>query len=179
MASSASGSLIAADVLMPTVCLLSRCLLLCLALAVSSCGWRLQGIQRLPPAMSITYVDAADPYSDFNRALRESLKAAGAELVEDSKQARAIIRVRRDESGQRVLSVSARNRPEEYEVFYIVEYSVEGVGGELLEVQMLERKRDYSYDEAALLAKQREQEILTDALARELAGLVLRRLAAL
>jgi LPS-assembly lipoprotein len=157
-------------------CVVVICLLLCLA----SCGgWRLQGIQRLPPAMSITYVDTADRYSDFDRALRESLTAAGAQLVNDRSQARAIIRVRRDESGQRVLSVSARNRPEEYEVYYTVEYSVEGVSGELLEVQMLERKRDYSYDETALLAKQREQAVLREALARELAGLVLRRLAAL
>jgi LPS-assembly lipoprotein len=148
-------------------------------LGAAGCGWRLQSIQRLPPAMSITYVDAADRYSEFNRALRESLNAAGAELVEDRTQARATIHVRRDESGQRVLSVSARNRPEEYEVYYIVEYSVEGVNGELLGVQMLERKRDYSYDEAALLAKQREQAVLRDALARELAGLVMRRLAAL
>jgi len=153
--------------------------LLCSMLCLGSCGWRLQGIQRLPPAMSITYVDAANPYSEFSRALRESLNAAGAELVKDRTQARAIIRVRRDESGQRVLSVSARNRPEEFEVFYVVEYSVEGVNGELLGVQMLERKRDYSYDEAALLAKQREQAVLQDALARELAGLVMRRLAAL
>ena len=158
---------------------LSHGVVICLVLCLASCGWRLQGIQRLPPAMSITYVDAADRYSDFNRALRESLNAAGAQLVNDRKQARATIRVRRDESGQRVLSVSARNRPEEYEVYYVVEYSVEGVSGELLEVQMLERKRDYSYDEAALLAKQREQAVLREALARELAGLVMRRLAAL
>ena len=152
---------------------------LLLALPTSSCGWRLQGIERLPSSMSITYVDSADRYSDFNRALRESLNAAGAQLVNDRTQARAIIRVRRDESGQRVLSVSARNRPEEFEVYYIVEYSVEGTGGELLEPQMLERKRDYSYDETALLAKQREQAVLREALARELAGLVLRRLGAL
>jgi LPS-assembly lipoprotein len=152
---------------------------LCAVLWLGGCGWRLQGIQRLPAAMSVTYLDAADPYSDFSRALRESLNAAGAELVKDRSQARAVIRVRRDESGQRVLSVSARNRPEEFEVFYVVEYSVEGVNGELLGVQMLERKRDYSYDEAALLAKQREQAVLQDALARELAGLVMRRLAAL
>jgi LPS-assembly lipoprotein len=165
---------------MPVQCRwLSHAAVICVLLGLASCGWRLQGIQRLPPAMSITYVDAADQYSDFNRALRESLNAAGAQLVNDRTQARATIRVRRDESGQRVLSVSARNRPEEYEVYYIVEYSVEGVSGELLELQMLERKRDYSYDEAALLAKQREQAVLRDALARELAGLVMRRLAAL
>jgi LPS-assembly lipoprotein len=149
------------------------------ALSLSSCGWHLQGIERLPSAMALTYVDSADRYSDFNRALLERLNAAGAQLVSDRNAARAIVRIRRDESGQRVLSVSARNRPEEYEVYYAIEYSVEGVGGELLEPQKLELKRDYSYDETALLAKQREQAVLRDALARELAGLVLRRLAAL
>jgi LPS-assembly lipoprotein len=78
-----------------------------------------------------------------------------------------------------VLSVSARNTPEEYEAFYVVEYSVEGPSGELIPTQKLELTRDYSYDVTAVLAKQREQAVLREALARDLAGLVLRRLAAL
>jgi LPS-assembly lipoprotein len=90
-----------------------------------------------------------------------------------------VIRIRRDQSGQRVLSVSARNTPEEYEVFYAVEYSVDGPAGELIPPQQLELTRDYSYDETAVLAKQREQAVLREALARDLAGLVVRRLAAL
>lgn len=76
-------------------------------------------------------------------------------------------------------TVSARNTPEEYEVFYGVEYSVSNQTGELIEPQRIELTRDYSYDETAVLAKQREQAILREALARDLAALVVRRLGAL
>ena len=146
---------------------------------LSGCGWRLQGTARLPEVMSVAFVDTEDRYTDFNRALRKSLVASGARLVSDRSDATGIIRIRRDESGQRILSVSARNTPEEYEAFYAVEYSVDGPSGELIPPQKLELTRDYSYDETAVLAKQREQAILREALARDLAGLVLRRLAAL
>jgi LPS-assembly lipoprotein len=89
------------------------------------------------------------------------------------------VKIIKDQSGQRVLSVSARNTPEEYEVFYAVEYSVASGGTELIPPQKLELTRDYSYDTTAVLAKQREQAVLREALAQDLAGLVLRRLASL
>ena len=75
--------------------------------------------------------------------------------------------------------MSARNTPEEYQVFYIVEYSVSDQNSELIEPQRVELTREYSYDQAAVLAKQKEQAILREALARELAALVVRRLGAL
>jgi len=146
---------------------------------LSGCGWKLQGTAKLPEVMSVTFVDTEDRFSDFNRALRQSLASSGAKLVTERKAATGVVKIHKDESGQRVLSVSARNTPEEYEAFYVVEYSVEGPSGELIPKQKLELTRDYSYDVTAVLAKQREQAVLREALARDLAGLVLRRLAAL
>jgi LPS-assembly lipoprotein len=64
-------------------------------------------------------------------------------------------------------------------VFYSIEYSVNGRTEELIAPERLELTRDYSYDETAVLAKQKEQSILREALARDLAGQVVRRLAAL
>jgi LPS-assembly lipoprotein len=154
-------------------------LLIAAALSLAACGWRLQGTSKLPPTMSVAYVEADDRYTDFNRALQDALRSSGARLAGDPKDAMAIVRILRDESGQRVLSVSARNTPEEYEVFYAVEYSVANRDGELIAPQRLELTRDYSYDTTAVLAKQREQAILREALARDLAALVLRRLASL
>ena len=71
------------------------------------------------------------------------------------------------------------NTPEEYEVFYTVKYSVSSGGVELIPPQEIEVRRDYSYDETVALAKQKESAILREALARDLASLVLRRLSAL
>jgi LPS-assembly lipoprotein len=157
----------------------SRILLICGTLLLSACGWRLQGTTKLPEVMTVTFVDAEDRYTDFNRALRESLRSSGARLAGNRGEATATVRILRDASGQRVLSVSGRNTPEEFEVFYSIEYSVSGREGELIPPQKLELTRDYSYDETAVLAKQREQVILREALARDLAGLVVRRLASL
>jgi len=156
-----------------------RWLLISSVLLLSSCGWRLQGAARLPEMLATTFVETKDPYTDFNRALRESLAASGANIVTDKSLATAIVRIRREDSGQRVLSVSARNTPEEFEVYYTVEYSVDGNGQELIAPDTLSLTRDYSYDERAVLAKQREQAVLREALARDIAGLIVRRLAAL
>jgi LPS-assembly lipoprotein len=78
-----------------------------------------------------------------------------------------------------VLSVSARNTPQEYEIFYNIEYSVERGGKEVLEMQPLEMTRNLSFDETQLLAKDREEAIIREAMARDLALLVTRRLESL
>lgn len=154
-------------------------LLLSVTLTLTACGWRLQGAARLSQNMSVIYVDADDRYTEFNRALRDRLRAAGAKVTERRADATAVIHISKDQSGQRVLSVSARNTPEEYEVYYSIEYSVASGGNDLIPAQPLELTRDYSYDTTAVLAKQREQAILRGALAEDLAAQVLRRLASL
>jgi LPS-assembly lipoprotein len=159
----------------------ARWLLLSLSLAslLAGCGWRLQGTSKLSSVMATTYVETDDRYTDFNRALRDSLEASGARLAHNKDDATAVVRIIKDVSGQRVLTVSGRNTPEEYEVYYSIEYSVDGRTEELIPPQRVELTREYSYDETAVLAKQKEQGILREALARDLAGLVVRRLASL
>lgn len=155
------------------VAVLSGCSLL------AACGWQLRGATHLPEVMARTYVDSQDRYSEFDRALRERLKNNGAIITPNRRDATAVVRILKDATGQRVLSVSAQNKPQEYEVFYNVQYSVETPSRELIGTQNLELTQDYSYQESAVLAKQREEQTLREALARDLANLVLRRLAAL
>lgn len=150
-----------------------------LFLLLDGCGWHLRGSESLPASMSATYLESADLHSDFDRALRRSLDSAGAKLVRGKEDAGVVLRIRQDTSGRRVLAVSARNTPQEYEVYYAIEYSVEVSGKEVIPAQTLELVNDFSYNEAALLSKEREEAGLRAALARDLAGLVLRRLASL
>jgi LPS-assembly lipoprotein len=148
-------------------------------LCMAACGWRLQGSAKLSEKMASTYIETDDRYTDFNRALRDALRASGARLASSPRDATAVVTIIDDDSGEYVLAVSAANTPEEYEVFYTVKYSVSSGGEELISPQKIELTRDYSYDETATLAKQRESAILREALARDLAALVLRRLSAL
>ena len=129
--------------------------------------------------MKVTYVDALDERSDFMRGLTRALEEGGATLTNTRDGATAILQVERDQTGQRVLSVSARNTPTEYEIFYTVTYSVRSADAELLAPRTLTLTRDYSFDEEALLAKQHEEEFLREALARDLVSQVMRSLASL
>ncbi len=148
------------------------------ALLTSGCGFHLQGREGLPELMASTYVQSADRHSEFDRQLGRRLREAGV-LTSNLDEASAVVTIHR-ETGRRILSVSATNVPEEYEVYYTVTYSVRERGGSVvLPEQSLTLTRDYSYDETDVLGKAREEEILRQALATDLVRLVMRRLSAL
>ncbi len=146
---------------------------------MSGCGFHLRGQASLPAALATPYLEASDRYTPLHAALAARLRAAGAKLATDPATASAVIHLHKDETGRELLSVSARNTPGEFEVYYTVEYSVSAGGSDLLARQRVTLTRDFSYDETAVLAKEREEQSLRAALADELAGLMLRRLAAL
>ncbi|HSC06208.1 MAG TPA: LPS assembly lipoprotein LptE [Steroidobacteraceae bacterium] len=156
-----------------------RGFILLFALALAACGFHRQGVRPVSPVMKLTYLDARDERSDFLRGLSSALEANGATLAATRDGATAILSVERDETGQRVLSVSARNTPTEYEIYYTVTYSVTAGGEELLAPRTITLTRDYSFDEEALLAKQHEEEFLRESLARDLVSQVMRSLASL
>lgn len=149
------------------------------AVLLSGCGFRLQGATPLPAGLDDVYVSTTDELTPFAVELRSALRRSGAREAPSAAKADAVVRVLRDRAGRRVLSVSARNTPEEYEIFYEVEYAIDRAGREAVPRQALALTRSFSFDEAALLAKDREEAILRDAMARDLAGLVMRRLESL
>ena len=146
-------------------------------LPLAACGFHLQGVARLAPAFAATQVVADDRYTDFHRALVEALRASGSTVAANG--ATATVEVLADDSGQRVLSVSAQNKPTEYEVYYTVRYRVKVGEREALAPRVLTLTKDYSFNTDAVLAKEHEQEQIRGALARELAALVMRRLSAI
>ncbi len=149
------------------------------ALALAGCGFRVQGRVPLSSALTITHVEADDIQSDFVQDLRRSLLASGVRLSSSAEQATAVIEVQRDELTERILSVSARNIPREYELTYSVRIRVMRGERELLASEDISVTRDFSFDERTLLAKEREKETLRAALARDLVGIVMRRLSSL
>ncbi|MCH6549403.1 MAG: hypothetical protein IH812_06205 [Proteobacteria bacterium] len=129
--------------------------------------------------MSRTYISADDRYSQFYRKLRDELRNAGVQLVDSPAQSSAVFSILADETDQRVLSVSARNVPREYEVFYTIYYSVESGENTIIPPQTLTRTRDYTYDETLVLGKAREEEMLREAIVDDLVQVVLKQLSSL
>jgi LPS-assembly lipoprotein len=148
-------------------------LLLAFASLFTACGFHLRGDPAVPPEMARTYIATDDRYSLFYRTFRRQLEDAGAELVESPVEATAELTILTDDTGQRVLSVSARNVPTEFEVYYTVYYTVRSGEKVLLEPQLHTLTRDYTYDETRVLGKAREEELLRRAIVEDLVRLVL------
>jgi LPS-assembly lipoprotein len=146
---------------------------------LAACGFQLQGRTPLPKPLTVSYIEAKDKQTEFVQGLRKALLAAGVRLTSESSQATAIVHVLNDTATPRVLAVSSADLPREYEVTYTVRVSVTAAGKDLLAPQEITVRRDYSFDEYVLLAKDNEDSILRAALARDLVDIVMRRLARL
>jgi LPS-assembly lipoprotein len=146
------------------------------AATLASCGFHLRGDLSYPTAMAQTYIDASDRYTLFYRKLKAALREGGVEVTADPARATAVVRILQDDTGERVLSVSARNTPREFDVYYVVRYALEIGGKSALPAQQLALNRDYTYDETLVLGKSAEGQVIRESLADDLVGVVVRRL---
>lgn len=146
---------------------------------LAGCGFQLQGAFTAPAAMERTYIDASDRHSLFYRDLRAALQAAGVNVVESRAASTATLGILFDDTGQRVLSVSARNVPTEYEVYYTISYTLEQGERQWLDPQTLTVTRNYTYDSTLVLGKAREEEQLRESLSDDLVRLVLKQISTL
>lgn len=145
-------------------------------LLLAGCGFQLRSATVLPVEMQRTYIATDAHYSLFYRTLQARLRENGIELVDNPIDATAIFTILDDDTGQRVLSVSAQNIPQEYEVYYRVSYSLQNADKMLLEPQHQIMTRDYTYDVTLVLGKEKEEELLRKAIASDLVRVVMLQL---
>lgn len=130
--------------------------------------------------MKAAYVQATDQQTDFVQSLRKALLTSGVRPAYAKSSASSVVNILKDQVVHRTLSVSALNRPNEYEVTYLVRFSVSAGDKagekEILAPQEISATRSYSFDETRLLAKEHEEAILRQAMARDLADRVVREL---
>jgi len=157
----------------------ARAALVAAVLLLAGCGFHLQGHTPLPAVVKTPYVEAPDRQSDFVQYLRHALLSNGAHLMQERDKASAVVSIIKDSVARRVLSVSALNQPNEYEVTYTVRFAVTAGDKELLPAQDVSATRTFSFDERLLLARDHEEGILRQDMARDLADMVMRRLSSL
>jgi LPS-assembly lipoprotein len=148
-------------------------------LLLAGCGFRLEGRVPLPQPIRRPYIQAPDQQSDFVQSLHRQMLISGAHPVESPGRASAVVDILEDTVTRRVLSVTAQNRPAEYQVTYTVRFAVTAGGRELLPPQQVSSMRSYSFDETLLLATEHEEAILQQAMGQDLADVVMRRLSRL
>jgi LPS-assembly lipoprotein len=159
--------------------MMGAALLLCLSLA--ACGFQLRGSGSLPPALERTQVVGLSALDPIARELAAQLQARGARVVDDPAQATAVLSVARiEDDKERVLSVGSDGRVREYEITQSVRFRVDGRGNDLrLPEETLSVSRDLRFDPEGVLAADREEQLLREAMDRELAQMILFRMQAM
>jgi LPS-assembly lipoprotein len=147
--------------------------------SLTACGFQLQGAFTPPAGMERTYIATGDRHSPFYREFNARMRVEGVELADSDEDATAIFTILADDTGQRVLSVSARNVPTEYEVFYTITYSLASGANGLMPQQTLTLTRDYTYDSTLVLGKAREEELLREAIIDDLVRIVMKQISTL
>lgn len=149
-------------------------------LLLSACGFHLRGEVKLAPELNKVYLQGGDPYDPLVREWTRSLIAAGVTVVEEVKDATAIVQILRNSGERRVLSVRSTGKVQEYELYQTLDFRVRDTAGrELLDVQHLELARDYLFDPNDVLGKASEEETLRRDMRRDLVRLAMLRLEAL
>ncbi|MBT8420384.1 MAG: lipoprotein B transmembrane [Gammaproteobacteria bacterium] len=142
---------------------------------LTGCGFHLRGNISLPDEISSLQVRGPMQLADELLILLES-----SEVVTTSDSPNAILMIERETFDKQTLSVDSNTGKErEHALAYTVFYRVVAADGkELLPKQTVNLLRDYVFDEEAVLATSREQDVLHQEMRREAANQILRRLVA-
>ncbi len=153
---------------------------LLLAIALSACGFQLQGGGELPDELRQVDVDFRVKYQVLQpplvRALRERIERYGGEARSGENAARLSITTLVEEN--QVLSVNADGRAIEFLYTTTVGYEFVNAGRVRVPYRVLAVSREYSFDNRQVLATERELEQVRAQLQEELADLILLQLKA-
>lgn len=159
--------------------------LLCIALAstamLSACGFKLRGsiLGSNLPFKSI-YI-AVSETSPLGIELRRYIRGSGElEIKSEQSEAEATLDITNETREKNILSLNSQGRVREYVLYYRVTIRVrDSKNLELLSPTQITLKRDISYNEQFVLAKESEEALLYRDMQSDLVQQILRRLAAI
>ncbi len=146
-------------------------------LGLAACGFHLRG--QTPLSFATAYVQAGSS-SALRPLLERSLELNGKRLLPGPEGAGLIIRLEQERRGKDILSLSGGGRVREFRLSYALTLSaVNAAGRTVLHPTEILLTREYTYDDAQALAKEREEAQLLRDMEQEMLRQVLRRLAAI
>lgn len=154
----------------------SNSVVLLLALTLAACGFQLRGAADL--SFKTLYIQG--PKLSISRELQQSFKANGIQVVETAESAELLLELVSEVNEKRILSLSGGGLVREYELNYTVNFRTREPANALWgPVQSVQARRDFSYNDNALLGKLGEEAQLNTDMRKDAVREVLRRLTAI
>jgi LPS-assembly lipoprotein len=147
-----------------------------LLLTLAGCGFRLRGTADVP--FQSLYVPNSD--SGIALDLKRNVQAGTqAKVVDDAKQAEAILAFSEEVREKNILSLSSQGRVREFQLRYRVAFRVhDGKGGEFVPQTSIALTRDITFNDTDVLAKEAEEQLLFRDMQSDMVQQIMRRLAA-
>ena len=144
-------------------------------MVLAGCGFRLRGTADLP--FQSLYVPNAD--SGIALDLKRNVQAGSqAKVVDDAKQAEAILVFSDETRAKEILSLTGTGRVREFQLRYRIGFRVhDGKGGEYVPQSVIQLTRDVTFNDSEILAKEAEEQLLFRDMENDMVQQVLRRLA--
>lgn len=147
------------------------------SLLLGACGFHLRALQQEFPFASV----AVSGDSALARQLRQQLEhLQGTKLNASANQADATIVIVRENNEKRISALTRGGKVAEYQLRYVVEFSVNNAYGESLqEPAQIDIRRDFPYDDQQTLSKESEEKKLMDDMRTQAVETIFRRISAL
>lgn len=147
---------------------------------LSACGFHLRGSNGEADLPFKTILLGFPDTSPLGAELKRNIRANGTAIVTDPKLAEAIFEVVSESREKVILSLSSTGRVREYTLYYKLKFRVrDNQNKELLAPTEIILKRDISFNDAQVLAKEAEEGLLYRDMQSDMVQHILRRMAAL
>jgi LPS-assembly lipoprotein len=144
--------------------------------SLMSCGFHLRGTSDV--SFSSIFIQGST--LTISKNLTKSLTNNGVKVLPSAEGADLLLEMVGEESEKRILSLAGTGTVNEFELYYRVHYRSKLAGAALWNpVQTVEARRDFTYSDANLLAKQGEEKRLNENMQQDVISNLLRRLSAL
>lgn len=143
---------------------------------LTACGLHLRGPSDIP--FDSIFIEGSTLV--ISKDLKKSLKTSGIVILQSPKDAELRLELVGEESEKRILSLAGAGTVNEFELYYRVHYRTKLANqATWSEVHTIESRRDFTYSDANLLAKQTEEKKLNENMQKDTINGIMRRLSSL
>lgn len=149
--------------------------LLLTTLLLSACGFHLRGQAGMP--FNTIYLDTPNPNTPFITELRRNLEANQLKFATAAIQADVVLNIVSEIPDKQILSLSSSGRVNGFRLAYRVSLrAYDHKQQDWIPAEEMSLRRDYSYDDTKILAKEAEENLLYQSMRLEMAQQIVRRL---
>ena len=152
-------------------------IVLMLTLLLGACGFHLRGHGALALPFQTLYVKSANDYAPFITELKRTIEANGVQVTDAPDHAQLTLHIVSEVTDKQILSLSGGGRVREYRLQYRISLrAYDSRQQDWLAAEEITLRRDFSYDDTQILAKEQEEALLYQNMRSDAVQQILRRL---